>query len=57
MKNKFLTGSILRRLSCQKNLGENESYKGYKGKAKAKLKELGVRVWSDVEVEIEKGDI
>jgi len=30
-------------------------YKGYKGKALARLKELGVKVWSDVEIATDKG--
>ena len=30
-------------------------YKGYKGEALAKLKELGVRVWSDVVIKSSKG--
>ena len=30
-------------------------YKGYKGEALAKLKEIGVRVWSDVEIKTTKG--
>lgn len=32
-----------------------DSFKGYKGTARAKLKELGIRVWSDVEVKTNKG--
>jgi len=35
-------------------LGEND-YKGYKGAALGKLKELGIRVWCDVEVITDKG--
>lgn len=34
---------------------DNSSFKGYKGIALGKLKELGVRVWSDVEISTEKG--
>jgi glutamyl-tRNA(Gln) amidotransferase subunit D len=37
------------------NLDDAVSYKGYKGTALAKLKELGVRVWSDVEITTDKG--
>jgi len=36
-------------------LSDNSVYKGYKGDAVAKLKELGIRVWSDVEIETTKG--
>ena len=33
-----------------------DALKGYKGKAKAKLREMGVRVWSDVVVRTAKGE-
>lgn len=32
-----------------------ESYKGYRGVSKSKLKELGIQVWSDVELKTTKG--
>jgi glutamyl-tRNA(Gln) amidotransferase subunit D len=34
---------------------DNTSFKGYKGIALSKLKELGVKVWSDVEISTDKG--
>ena len=34
---------------------DSEVYKGYKGAALAKLKELGIKVWSDVEITASKG--
>ncbi|MCP4583890.1 MAG: Glu-tRNA(Gln) amidotransferase subunit GatD [candidate division Zixibacteria bacterium] len=36
-------------------MSDSVTYKGYKGKALAKLKELGVKVWSDVEIKTTKG--
>ncbi len=37
------------------NAADSEAYKGYKGTALAKLKELGIKVWSDVEITTDKG--
>ncbi len=37
------------------NKNNSDSFKGYKGTARAKLKELGIQVWSDVEVKTNKG--
>jgi glutamyl-tRNA(Gln) amidotransferase subunit D len=37
------------------NIDDSISFKGYKGTALGKLKELGVRVWSDVEIITDKG--
>ncbi len=34
---------------------DSEVYKGYRGVSLAKLKETGVRVWSDVEIKTDKG--
>jgi len=34
---------------------DSKTYKGYAGKALAKLKEIGIRVWSDVTMETEQG--
>jgi glutamyl-tRNA(Gln) amidotransferase subunit D len=39
----------------ENNANDSASYKGYKGIALGKLKELGVRVWSDVEIITDKG--
>ncbi len=40
----------------RKNNGDEENYKGYRGPALAKLKEEGVRVWSEVIAHTKKGD-
>jgi glutamyl-tRNA(Gln) amidotransferase subunit D len=37
------------------SMSNNTIFKGYKGNALAKLKELGVRVWSDVTIKTTKG--
>lgn len=37
-------------------MNTSDTLKGYKGSAKAKLKEMGVRVWSDVVVRTAKGE-
>ena len=36
-------------------MSDSVIYKGYKGEALAKLKEIGVKVWSDVEIKTTKG--
>jgi len=36
-------------------LVEENNYKGYRGSAKKKLKELGVKVWSDVIIKSTRG--
>ncbi len=42
-------------MSNKSNSDDAIAYKGYRGTALGKLKELGVRVWSDVEVTTDKG--
>ena len=36
-------------------LAKEDDFKGYRGSAKKKLKELGIRVWSDVVIESSRG--
>ena len=37
------------------NLIKEDLYKGYRGAAKKKLVELGIKVWSDVEIKSSRG--